>query len=390
MIYSEDDLDDEFILGRAAPKKSGKAHWERMGKIREIFDTPENVGEIEYEAPTLSRKQQYNIVDDASGRIVGKGGTYSKAMKKLKEGQSLVEGAIEEKVEGGPYIRLDPPWPMKMNKSKSYPTGVKNITGVSFFTWTSKMSAPSFSLPAGPMNVGGTCPAAVRQAVEKSGQYKVVHEPIPAAAQYTCDKCYAGKSNYLLYKMVSIAQTVRRLWVDRWLRHGWTSLAQRLTEAIASLQDPGVEEVLKRKAVSNRYFRIHDAGDLHTPDYYLAWRETAFNLPDVRFWAPTRQWVFDKWRRLFENYPAPENLSLRPSSLFFGARPPVVPGMDAGTTAAEGTRDQWYNFGGMEVWNCPAYAADEHSCATAQNPDGGTECRTCWVHKGTPVNYLAH
>jgi hypothetical protein len=94
MIYSEDDLDDEFILGRAAPKKSGKAHWERMGKIREVFDNPELVGEIEYEAPTLSRKQHYNIVD-ATGKFVGKGGTYSKAEKKLKPGQSLIEGSIK-------------------------------------------------------------------------------------------------------------------------------------------------------------------------------------------------------------------------------------------------------------------------------------------------------
>jgi hypothetical protein len=390
MIYSEDD-NDESVLGRATSDKSGKAQWETMGKIREIFDTPENVGEIEYEAPILSRKQQYNIVDEKTGKVVGKGGTRSKAQKSLKPGQILVEGNVEEKIEGGPYIRLDPPWPMKMSKSKSYPNGIKAITGISFFTWTSKMSAPSFSLPGGPTGkVGGTCPAAVQEAVEKSGQYKAVHEPIPAGATYVCNVCYTGKNNYLMYKMVSVAQTIRRLWVDRWLRQGWTSLAQRLTEAIGSLQDPGVEQVLKRKAVSNQYFRIHDAGDFYTPDYYIAWRETAYNLPDVKFWAPTRQWVFEKWRKLFANYPPPENMSLRPSSLFFGARPPVIEGMNAGTTAAEGTRDQWYDFNGMEVWNCPAYAADEHSCATAINPDGGTECRTCWSRKEIPVNYKAH
>jgi hypothetical protein len=34
MIYTDDD--DEFILGRAAPKKSGKAQWETMGKIRSV------------------------------------------------------------------------------------------------------------------------------------------------------------------------------------------------------------------------------------------------------------------------------------------------------------------------------------------------------------------
>jgi len=211
----------------------------------------------------------------------------------------------------------------------------------------------------------------------------------------TVQNCYAGKNNYLMYKQVSIGQMVRLTWINRELREGGrgghSKLASKLIEVIASLQDDAMAVLLMKKLVSNVFFRIHDSGDFHKPDYYLAWRDVAYALPDVTFWAPTRQWVFEKWREIFRNTPPPENLALRPSALFFGARPPVVDGMgSAGSTAASEVHGQWGDVGGAEVWNCPAYMADEHSCGSAINPDGEQGCRTCWKHKETAVNYKAH
>lgn len=203
--------------------------------------------------------------------------------------------------------------------------------------------------------------------------------------------CYTGKNNYLMYKQVSVGQVVRRLWVDRQLKLGYTALAQKFIEVIASLQDPSMEQLEIRKLVSNQYFRIHDSGDFHKPEYYLAWREVCFALPQISFWAPTRQWVFQSWRDLFRNYPPPDNLALRPSGLFFGARAPAVEGMgSAGTTASSDVHGEWQDVGGVKTWNCPAYAADKHSCASAINPDGVQGCRSCWNRKDTPISYKAH
>lgn len=281
---------------------------------------------------------------------------------------SMREGGLV--VDGGPYIVLDPPFPVFTRGGKSRPQSKATL-----FTWTTKMSCPSFSIPAGPPKYGGTCPAATRAAVEAEGSYAGFHEPLDGQ-RYICDLCYCGKNNYLMYVCVTANQMVHLLWLEREVQKG--TFARKMAEAIAAVaQDDESRAMLARKLIDPSFFRIHDSGDFHRPDYYKQWLDVCYALPKIKFWAPTRMWVFEKWRRIFDAYPAPMNLALRPSALFLGATPPAVPGMDAGTTSVEGRM-------GRPVWNCPAYEQEgEHSCASAR-------CRVCWKSKAKTVNYKTH
>lgn len=304
---------------------------------------------------------------------------------RLKKNRDVFDGDVSEEIEyervtlgktgysGGPKIRILGDFHYATSGGVDRP-----FRNSSLFTWTSKMSCPSFSIPAGPIGEGGTCMASKQSSIEKEGSYEKFSPPlseIPAGEKFICSVCYAGKGRYLMYKSMSLGQVAKLRWVEKTLKSG--TFVRRMSEAIASLQDPDVERVLASKLVSNKFFRIHDSGDFFSPEYYKGWIEVCHALPMVRFWAPSRQWVYAKWRELFSNYPPPKNLSLRPSALYTSAPPPSIRGMAGGSTSIDGRMD-------APVWNCPAYEGDEEkSCAAAG-------CRVCWSAPQKPVNYLTH
>ena len=323
--------DFDFSPGSESAREgnAAKARWDLLGPVRELFDAP------------VPRAIDYTPV---------------KAVNYLRAGVGL-----EERVTGGPYIVLDPVW--IVNRLQ--------FGAVSLFSWTTKMSAPSFSLPAGPIAQGGSCAAAeIRSPDSKKNSVHI------------CDRCYAGKGSYLMYTRVALGQTIRLAWVNAMLRIGISRLASAFIEAIESLQDDSTITALATKNISVRHVRIHDSGDFHRPDYYLAWREAAYALPGISFWAPTRQWVFEKWRRLFQNYPPPSNMTLRPSALLFGEAAPRIDGLAAGSTSAT-IQAPWDKIQGVRTWSCPAYQSDGRSCASAG-------CRTCWEKSDVPVSYHPH
>ena len=322
------------------------ANWKRLKENREIWDG--NVSEeIGFERPTVAK---------------GKDGQVS--------------------INGGPFIRISPSFEYRTAEGK-----IKAFSKATLFTWTSKMSCPSFSIPAGPKNSEGTCIAARRESITSEGSYEEYHPSLDSMSEgqkFICDLCYAGKGRYLMYKSMSIGQMAKLAWVNKTLTSG--TFARRMSEALASLVDEDVERVLAAKNVSNRFFRIHDAGDFFSPEYYRGWRDVCDQFtgkmgrkghPLIYFWAPTRIWVYEKYRRLFENYPPPPNLALRPSALFTSAPPPQVDNLAEGSTSIDGRMP-------APVWNCPAYeGAEEVSCAAVK-------CRVCWTRKEKPVNYLTH
>lgn len=332
----------------------GTAKWDTMERNRNLFDGDVKL-DLRYESVRVAKK-----VDKKTGKI-----SYS-----FSGGPALTVVGKD----GGDFL---------------YTTAEgarKPIRKVSLFTFTSKMSCPSFSIPAGPTK-HGTCPASKPASIEAEGSYTQFGPPLssmPAGEKFICDLCYAGKNNYIMYKTISIGQMAKLRWINKSLAEG--SFSQRMTEAIEMLLDPRIENVLKAHAVSNRFFRIHDSGDFNTPDYYREWVEVCRNFqgklsggssgPLIYFWAPTRMWVYEKWRDLFKESPPPVNLALRPSALFTSAPPPSIPGLAEGSTSVEGEMPE-------PVWNCPAYETDEGSCA-------GAKCRVCWTKKKSGVNYLTH
>lgn len=273
-----------------------------------------------------------------------------------------------------PHLRLTP--------GVQPSTKSQRLVRVSIFTNTTKMRAGSFSLPAGPPKVGGTCPAAAARPKE-----------IPES-QWICHGCYATTGNYQL-PSVQAAQLVRRAWVRGALSAG-TFVDQLVAAMRVFLAHPRRAVVLGPDGKSHHvelnpdYFRIHDSGDFSWagPEYARAWFEVCRAFPAVRFWAPTRDWLFPAMREVFREHP--ENLTLRPSALTVGSAVPRSPGMDAGTSVifhggelrahdcAVGSKAS-----ADELWDCPAYRCEGHSCESAS-------CRVCWIRGDVSVNYAPH
>ena len=270
------------------------------------------------------------------------------------------------------------------------------IRSVCLFTQTSKMAALSFSLPAGPISVGGSCPSS--------------KAPIGQEHDWICNGCYAAGGSYGNLQPQA-AQQARYEWVKRSLAVGGPEgLATQLVDGLA-LAISCVEKARARKnswamKIDPRFFRIHDSGDFYSEEYWQAWVLVAQALPKVHFWAPTRQHRTVAGRRWFERTPPPPNMAVRPSALRVDEPPPRVAGMAAGTSVGwplHGSRlpddggEPPHGYvrsksrrpafvaveGPSGEWFCPVYRDDAKSCRDAK-------CRTCWVAPDEPVMYKAH
>lgn len=370
------------------------SHWDTLSKYREMFNSiSEHVApELILEKPRVGKRKGALVLD------------------------------------GGPFIKFTTPFELRTSGGK-----VLQRSKATLFTWTSKMSCASFSIPAGPINRHGTCPASVESAVIKAGEYRKFHQSIEhrktfawsekgrreaeqfrsrlaplenpdPTGQYICNLCYAGKGNYIVYKTVSLNQMAHFKWAWMTLQMDvdggeidlgeigkanireleeavkGSVFVEEMTRALEFIQDPGIKEVLLRKLVSTEYFRIHDAGDFFHPWYFLGWLEICRRMPSIQFWSPTRIWVYKNWQDLFKKVKIPGNLALRPSGLVVSMLPPKIATLDAGTTSyPDGVAPPG------AIKDCPAYKSDdgEHSCARAN-------CRTCWDEKDTEVSYRTH
>lgn len=267
----------------------------------------------------------------------------------------------------------------------------------SLFTITSKMSASSFSIPAGPPSPGqgGTCAAAELFNSPRTYQVALQQGDIEQRSvdkkTWICSYCYAGKSNYM-HRTAQYSQTARWIWMKGMLtHHGVEASAEILTDA---LQAHLFNQKKREKVGENpNYFRIHDSGDLMLkPSNYELWCLVARALHWVHFWCPTRMWVFPKFSELVRRIPPPKNLTLRPSALHFDDQAPRVMGYHAGSTAHTWDKTKKVDpvKEGIADWNCPAYQHDGHSCAGAGGPEGAKDCRVCWDRPELRVSYRSH
>lgn len=182
-----------------------------------------------------------------------------------------------------------------------------------------------------------------------------------------CGDCYANKGSYTQYPAVKRAQRARFDWTRESLK------TEAGTDAFVGLM------VATIRSTRNEYFRVHDSGDLFSPDYVRAWVRICRALPEVRFWFPTRSWrpllnmrlpaeSRDRWALALCELAGLANVTVRPSALFFNAPAPRVPGLHAGSTATDAG------------FNCPA-PLQGNACG---------DCRACWLDRDTPISYHRH
>lgn len=237
--------------------------------------------------------------------------------------------------------------------NKPYRTVRRLVPGTTtaLLTFTSKMPAPSWSLPA-----FRSCPTAVT-------------EPSATGLQAICADCYACKGFYTLYPDVKRAQETRFAWTRECMRtpEGRETWITTMTAAIL--------------ATSTRYFRWHDSGDVYSAVYARCIAEVCKRTRTVRHWVPTRSWqdgnpgqfpILNEQSGILtalRELAALPNVTVRPSALYVGESVPVVAGLSAGS--------------GVD-------APGAHRCGAPRNNGECGRCRVCWNKPDQGVSYDQH
>ena len=315
-----------------------------------------------------------------------------------------------------------------------------DVNQYALLSWTSKMNAPSWSIPAGAPQIGGACPGAVAgqsivppQALVAARRHVNIglglpEETPPRLAAAICEHCYATGGQYSTGQ-VQFAQELRFLWARQAIHTpamgpngvASTAFVETMVYAIdnADFKLRGGTD-LPPEPTGKRFFRIHDSGDFFEAEYLRQWKMIADRLPDITFWAPSRIWA-TSWgtEAVNEINAGPSNLIIRPSAYEVNEPGPrdLGPGWAGPTTVIDvkqnlgmsPDREQYVAQreqknearGGTDpryTWDCRAYATDDakHTCRKAVAPPGlgdsvtGKGCRACWIAPTEIVNYSLH
>jgi hypothetical protein len=171
----------------------------------------------------------------------------------------------------------------------------------------------------------------------------------------TCASCYAMKGRYVftttknaLYRR--FATITQNFWVEA------------MTLSIAIFENSG-------------YFRWHDSGDIQDLQHLDNIVQIAKNLPEVKFWLPTREYKFVSD---YKNE-VPENLTIRLSAHLVDSYKEVSNKIGSITVSSEAV------FQNMQLDNanvCHATRTESsHKCET---------CRGCWDKTIKTIAYLKH
>jgi hypothetical protein len=359
----------------------------------------------------------------------------------LEEGREMVARLVTPDIVGPlqfddniPYIPLARTiMPEETRRTKAGKWAIPApINKVSLFTFTAKMGCASFSLAAGPSDIHGTCHAsnlteekfrrysqeavddghfADLEAAKTGWRVEGDRKSIPISevgGMFICDACYAGKGNYA-YDSMAFYMAIKKVWVERALGIAFAptdkpgkfrkvhssapTFADEMERAVRHVL--GNDRLMVAQLAVGDHFRIHDSGDWYSPAaeggskfaYFDGWVEVVRRMQDVRFWAPTRMWVFKDWRdHMIATTQGLSNFAMRPSALVYGSKAPMVRGIAMGSTSSDVPIKPFTDpMTGMEVktWECPAYKSVEGSCT-------GSCCRTCWDRPDVPVSYHTH
>ncbi len=299
-----------------------------------------------------------------------------------------------------------PLWNPPPNMKHATPKGA-----VKLLTWTSKMGAWSFSIPAGAPAMGGSCVGASGgQSLVPASTFKTVRDRVqafsprrklPVLGKAVCQHCYAEGGQYATWQ-VQVVQGMRFAWMLSALRDG--SFVPVMVKAIESadyLLEGGrrAGHSYAPEAHEGRFFRWHDSGDIYSEAHLHALVEIARQCPTVNFWAPTRIWAtpwgpttVDEIARSSRGWP--QNFALRPSAYYVDepvpTRDQLGAGWAAGTTVFSEAVDP--SVAAQVDWECPTYRIEDTtaSCRNSENPEGGLGCRACWVHQNAVVVYALH
>jgi hypothetical protein len=161
-----------------------------------------------------------------------------------------------------------------------------------------------------------------------------------------CSVCYALKGRYVFPK------------VQEALERRFHSLTNPLWVKTMTF--------LIGKKEKSGFFRWHDSGDIQGIDHLDKIVQIAKNLPNIKFWLPTREY------NVVAEYPAPFpiNLTVRLSSLM----------LDGDVNARQNPKGLTTSGAAKEGFNCPS-SAQGNKCL---------DCRACWSQDVENITYRQH
>ena len=219
-----------------------------------------------------------------------------------------------------------------MTKQMTKKQAIKIVGGR--LTDTTKMPCKSFGLPAQECNVGKTL-------VEVEGS--------------VCNGCYALKGMYRFTKVQKAQQRrFRKIYTKKWVKALITMIG------------------------TDRWFRWHDSGDIHSLIHFTNMMSVIINTPDCDHWIPTREY------NLIETYVTsggiiPKNCYLRLSGYMVDKKPP---------TELAKRLNAMPNVRGF-IGTSSVHKKKKASCPAHLQDNQCKDCRVCWSTK-EEVSYKWH
>ena len=175
----------------------------------------------------------------------------------------------------------------------------------------------------------------------------------------TCHNCYALKGMYTTFRYVIKPAQYKRL--AGIVHKDWVTAMVTLIKTASH----------KGNILKTPYFRWHDSGDLQSLDHLKRIALIACELPQVKFWLPTREYGIVK--DYLARYRAfPENLIVRLSAHKIDGPMP-----DIGRLPVSGVHTTETS---PETFVCPS-RAQGNQCL---------DCRACWNPEVKTVSYHLH
>ena len=235
---------------------------------------------------------------------------------------------------------------IEIKKKNTEKTDKERRSGL--FTWTTKVHAPSWGLPA-----VETCPA-VRDVIlaKDKGDARSIAK-IMAAVPRKCLTCYAFNAGRYRGEDVKRAQGRRNDWFEGAPEQEVVDTLVAAIEHSAGIDDKKCSFYLKLASKcqfapayqcpvdhtkihpnypdSKGFFRLFDSGDFSNPRAVRIWIKVARRLDRVRFWAPTTTWGRPDMIGPLRELHALPNVTVRPSARNADHAAPEIPGLGAGS-----------------------------------------------------------
>ena len=255
-----------------------------------------------------------------------------------------------------------------------------------FLSNPSKMPCASLNIPA-----WRYCPAAkIMMNLAKKAK-KALDDVI-------CSSCYALKGFYQMPNVAQALQAKANFITESIKKDGGDSFVAEMVRQIRAKYYNKKGEKKKLKNCDTDLFRVHDSGDLFSAKYIDCWFRICSELPDIRFWFPTREYVRQDQMPHLQKLASLKNVCLKPSAIEVDEPAPDVEGLDAGTAVYSSEEKAIAD----DHYICPATihahrmtkaewkAVDKKERARLSSC-AGNACKLCFIKGCTKkIAYMAH